>query len=641
MRKSVLFSLILFSLCARVPAAVRITETAAEITAATPGYRTVISKTPYRVSVRDSSRTILEHAGTRVQIEGGARKLDSVTQWRASGDTLFLTVAAANGPEVAVSLEFGIDRFAVSYRVPSRVKTERIEETFSLSSGGHWFGGNVTSGHHWPLETGEIVLDPFLASSNQTTPIWLTSSGAGVFMPAYEPMGFSINREKDGLFTLSVANTPALEYTILATRNIAEAHRAFLRLAGKPEIVPPREYFEDPIFNTWIEYMTKVTQADMEDYARKIRKSGFPCTILMLDDGWLSKYGDNRFEPKKFPHPRRMVEEIHKLGFKLVLWNVPFVEQGSMNFDRLAAEGWLVKSADGKTPGMTKWWNGEAAMVDLSNPAAYRWFLGELQGLQREYGVDGYKLDAGDAEFLRPEFVTFGGITPNRYTDLWAGLGRHFEINELRVSWLAQPWGLVERLRDKSSTWSLEDGLASIVPHGLTESIIGYPYFCPDIIGGGLDSSFLEQGHKLDEELFIRWTQASAFMPMMQFSYAPWRLSAKSGAVVKKYALLHRELGDYIWKLALQAREDGTPMVKPLFFRNPEDERTYAIRDQFLLGDRFLVAPVLTKGTAARDVYLPAGLWKDFWSAKLYRGGQTLKAFPAPIDTLPVFVSVE
>jgi alpha-glucosidase (family GH31 glycosyl hydrolase) len=255
--------------------------------------------------------------------------------------------------------------------------------------------------------------------------------------------------------------------------------------------------------------------------------------------------------------------------------------------------------------------------------------------------VDGYKLDAGDAEYFQPEFVTFGGITPNRYTDLWAGLGRHFEINELRVSWLAQPWGLVQRLRDKSSSWSIEDGLASIVPHGLTESILGYPYFCPDIIGGGLDSSFLKQGYKMDEELFVRWTEASALMPMMQFSYAPWRLTSKSEAIVKKYALLHKELGDYIWQLALRAREDGTPIVRPLFFRNPEDERTYGIRDEFLLGDRFLVAPVLVKGAAARDVYLPAGLWKDFWSGKLYRGGRAVESYPAPLETLPVFVSLE
>jgi len=110
---------------------------------------------------------------------------------------------------------------------------------------------------------------------------------------------------------------------------------------------------------------------------------------------------------------------------------------------------------------------------------------------------------------------------------------------------------------------------------------------------------------------------------------------------VKRYALLHKDLGDYIYSLALRAKEDGTPIVRPLFLRNPEDEATYTAQDQFLLGDRFLVAPVLARGATSRDVYLPAGTWKDFWTGRLYRGRQTLNDFPAPLDTLPVFVSVE
>ena len=639
-----LLTFLLTSGLASFAAISQFSESATEIRAGTPVYTVVVRKAPYAVSVRAGEREILGHGagpGARVILGQTAHRLDAVRHWSASGDTLFLDLSTEGGPDVAVSLHFHPDHIAVTWRVARDAKASALEENFPLAAGGHWYGGNVTSGHHWPLETTETVLDPFRATSNQASPVWLASSGAGVFVPTYEQMGFRINRAKDGLFSFDVKDTAVLDYRILVGANIAGAFRAFVALAGKPEIVPPRGYFAEPIFNTWIEYMTKVTQADVEAYARKIRDSGFPCSVLMLDDGWLGKYGDNRFEPKKFPNPRKMVDEIHKLGFKFVLWEVPFVEKASANFEPLRQKGWLVRAAGGREPAMVKWWNGEAAMVDLSNPEAYRWYLGELEWLQREYGVDGYKLDAGDAEYFDPAFVTFGRITPNRYTDLWASLGRRFDINELRVSWLAQSWGLVERLRDKSSDWRIETGLGSIVRHGLTESIIGYPYFCPDIIGGGLDSSFLEQGYRMDEELFIRWTQVSALMPMMQFSYAPWRLSPKSQEIVKRYALLHKDLGDYIYSLALRAREDGTPIVRPLFFRNPEDEATYTAQDQFLLGDRFLVAPVLAKGATSRDVYLPAGTWKDFWTGRLYAGRQILKDFPAPLDTLPVFVSVE
>ena len=625
-------------------AAATFSERPGEIRAATPAYTLTVQKAPYALSVRVGEREILGHGGgpgPRVVTGSSARRLGSVSGWQGRGDTLFVTVSTGpDSPDASLSMVLRPACIELSWRAGGGGRGARLEENFPLRTGGHWFGGNVTSGHLWPLETGESVFDPFRATSNQTTPVWLASSGAGIFVPTYARMGFSINRARDGLLTFHEDGSGSLVYQLIAAPNIAEAYRVFVSLAGKPAVVPPKEYFSEPIFNTWIEYMTKVSQTDMETYARKIRDSGFPCRILMLDDGWLAHYGDNRFQKDKFPDPKKMVDEIHHLGFRFVLWQVPFVEKDSINFEPLRSRGFLVLDASGKSPAMVRWWNGMAAMVDLSNPQAYQWYLGELQALERDYGVDGYKLDAGDAEYFRPEFVTFGGITPNRYTDLWAGLGRYFAINELRVSWLAQPWGLVERLRDKSSDWNVKTGLGAIVRHGLTETLIGYPYFCPDIIGGGLEGSFLQKGYRMDEELFLRWTEASALMPMMQFSYAPWRLSPATAAEVKRYALLHRDLGDYIYSLALAAKKDGSPIVKPLFFRNPEDERTYLAEDQFLLGDRFLVAPVLRKGAVARDVYLPVGTWKDFWTGRIYRGGQTLKDFPAPVEVLPVFVDV-
>jgi alpha-glucosidase (family GH31 glycosyl hydrolase) len=626
-------------------ASVAVSESRDELRANAAQYTLLIRKAPYAISVLKGAREILGHGagpGTRISTGGSVYRVGNVKTWRLSGDTLLLTLASeSGGPAADLSLTMRPRYIEVSWRIAGAVRVATLEENFPLKIGGHWFGGNVTSSHHWPLETAESVLDPFLATSNQTTPVWFASSGAAIFAPTYDPIGFSINQARSGLFSVHVRDSNTFDYRIIAGQNIADAYRTFTELAGKPESVPPKEYFDQPVFNTWIEYSTKISQAAMEDYARKIRDFGFPCKILMLDDGWLARYGDNRFDPAKFPDPKKMLDRIHRLGFKFVLWQVPFVEKVSTNFEALRRDGLLVLAESGNAPAMIKWWNGEAAMVDLSNPAAYRWYLGELQSLQRDFGVDGFKLDAGDAEYFDPRFVTAGKITPNRYTDLWAGMGRYFEINELRVSWLAQPWGLVQRLRDKSSDWSIDTGLGSIVRHALTESLIGYPYVCPDIIGGGLDSSFLEKGYRMDEELFVRWTEASALMPMMQFSYAPWRLSAGSVEIVKRYAALHTELGDYIYSLALRAKQDGTPIIRPLFLRNPEDEAAFTAQDEFLLGDRFLVAPVLTKGSVSRNVYLPAGTWKDFWSGKIFSGPRTLADYPAPLEMLPVFVSIE
>jgi alpha-glucosidase (family GH31 glycosyl hydrolase) len=72
----------------------------------------------------------------------------------------------------------------------------------------------------------------------------------------------------------------------------------------------------------------------------------------------------------------------------------------------------------------------------------------------------------------------------------------------------------------------------------------------------------------------------------------------------------------------------------------PEDDATYLIRDEFMVGDSLLVAPVVEPGVRQRDVYLPAGRWRDFWSESVLEGGRTLRDYPAPLETIPVFERV-
>lgn len=621
------------------------TQTAtARVEAAGSGYRLVCQGEPFQVRVYRDDRLVLAGSPGSAYVESGGRRhyLRGILDWSRSGTGLTVQAGSEDaGTRVDLDFRLEPDVIHVHWSVRSSEVPTAVGDSYELGPSGHWYGGPVTSGHIWPLETGSVEADPFLATSNQTTPFWLTSAGVGIFIDTYQPFGFSLNRNGDGKFSFRRAEVREFSHQILVGRDIAEVHRTFVRLAGIPRQLPLKRYFTEPIFNTWIEYTTGVTQQNVLDYARKIRDSGFPGHVLDLDDGWSTTYGDMVFDPVKFPDPKAMVEEVHRLGFKFALWVTPFIEERAENFRIARERGYLVQDASGTRPLLVRWWNGEAGLVDLSHPEAYDWFKSALFQLQREFGIDGFKLDAGDAQYFPAGSVSFGRVTPNRYTDLFAGLGRYFDINELRVSWRVQELGLVQRLRDKNSNWSRESGLASIVHHGLTESLIGYPFFCPDIIGGGLDSDFQDPDFAgIDPELMVRWTQAAAFMPMMQFSYAPWRLPEEHVALCRRYAEIHRDLGEYIWAQAQRALADGTPIVRPLFFRNPEDPATYTVLDQYLLGDRFLVAPVLTKAATARDVYLPAGVWKDFWSEEILTGGRTIHGYPTPLERLPVFVEL-
>lgn len=101
---------------------------------------------------------------------------------------------------------------------------------------------------------------------------------------------------------------------------------------------------------------------------------------------------------------------------------------------------------------------------------------------------------------------------------------------------------------------------------------------------------------------------------------------------------LHLRFAAYTYQLAEAATTTGEPIIAPLVYHAPDDPETFTITDQFMLGADVLVAPVVTKGAVSRDIYLPAGRWRDDQTGALHEGGRWLKAYPAPLDTLPIFI---
>lgn len=502
-----------------------------------------------------------------------------------------------------------------------------------------WYGGDVATSHNWPLNSGVNEVSPFYSAKNQTSPIWYSKKGLGLFVETYQTMGYSFNKPQNGFFNVWIKNTGNFSCKITFGKDIREAFTTINKLIGWPANTPEFEYFRYPVFNTWIQYMTAVDQEKVKDYASNISKFGFPYSIIEIDDKWTSKYGNFTFDTKKFPDPSSLFDSLKRAGKDIVLWVTPFFEETCDNYQFLKDKGYLVLKAGSTDVYTVEWWNGMAAMIDFSNPEAMQWYITQLQELAQKYTIGGYKLDAGDADFLDQPYKTFKPITAQQYTDLFASIGKYFKINELRVSWLVQKDGLVQRLRDKAPSWSKADGIGSLIPHALTNSLIGYPFLCPDMIGGGLDSGFKGENFKgMDQEMFVRWAQTSSLMPMMQFSYAPWQTEQQKIEIVRKYVVLHECFSDYIYQLACDVVQTGMPIIRPLFLEYPDDDQTYGITDQFLLGDRYLAAPVVTK-TTARKVYLPSGNWCDFWTGKIYKGSQLI-TYDAPLEIMPLFVKI-
>jgi alpha-glucosidase len=290
---------------------------------------------------------------------------------------------------------------------------------------------------------------------------------------------------------------------------------------------------------------------------------------------------------------------------------------------------------DPNNPGaalMIKWWNGHSALLDFTHPPAETWFRSELDRLQSDYGIDGFKLDAGDFNFYHWAVPHKKNTGFAEQGELYARIGLDYPLNEYRACFKLGGEPLAQRLHDKNFNW---EDLRKLVPSMTLLGLMGYPFACPDMIGGGEYRSFLAL-EKLDQELIVRSAQVHALMPMMQFSVAPWRvLDATHLAAAKEAALLHQQFGPKILKLAKAASVSGEPIVKSMEYAYPEGD--YAlIHDQFLLGDDYLVAPVLESGVREREVILPAGKWKYIPTGEVFTGPGKV-VVEVPLEVLAYF----
>jgi len=506
--------------------------------------------------------------------------------------------------------------------------------------GEKWYGAYTAKAfNNTPLK--DLNFQPYLANEkmndlnkdnrgNQAAPFFVSNKGRYVWSNEPFVFGFSngslvINSDAEKVNPVAAGKT-------LRDAYLAGMQKHFPPLGKTPNAL----MFKMPQYNTWIELGTNQNQLDILKYANDVLVNNFPAGVFMIDDGWAKAYGNFEFDPTTFPDPKGMMEKLHSQGFKVMLWLTPFVSPDGRGFKELQRLKALVLRKDGKGPALVKWWNGYSACLDLTKPAAVNWLTTKLKNLQTQYGIDGFKFDAGDFDF----YTKGSPVFPNEETnttgqvqaELYGKLGTAFDFNEFRAGWKNGNQPLAQRLQDKQYSW---DELTLLVPDMISGGIIGQPFTCPDLIGGGLISTFENIDYsKFDQELMIRSAQTQALMPMMQFSVAPWRvLDTMHLRLCRQAALLHANMGNYIYQLAMQTAQTGEPIVRHMEYMFP-NEGFESSDDQYMLGDKYLVAPMVVKGTT-RTVKLPKGNWIDE-KGKKYKGGQTV-TIEVPLNRLPFF----
>ncbi len=624
-------------------------ETNQEFVLRCQGYQVHITKTGFGLTIQRNGDVVLQSAqphdaqsNLSFRTNGAVYNLTKFKEKHMDGNTLVLLYGTDLDKDTVGRVELTPEANVVHVKTWALNYNGQLIPSlrYRIAPSGYWFGGGFqgwSDPQVFPLNDAHIVKNGFFAEgSTQGTPAWYNTKGTAIWVRTPLDFRYSFNAiagdKGDGMLFVEMPQASELSYDILIGSDIKDVVQRIVREIGYPQSTPPEDYFRQQIFTTWVEYKTEVSQLKVLEFAHAIREAKIPAGFIEIDDKWESHYGDTQFDATKFPDPKAMVDALHGMGFKVTLWLHPFVNLDSNTYAQLRHSGNLVGDRTGDA-GLIQWWQGIGAVWDFSNPVAAAAYRARLTELQSKYGFDGFKFDGGDVNLVPRDLKTHADITAAQYADVYnRETTAHFSYNEARVGVYSQPLGIVQRLIDKQSTWGRNNGLAAVIPEALNLSMRGYPYVMPDIVGGNQYGS-----DKIEKELMIRWAQASALMPLMQFSVGPWHFDDETVRLCREAAELHVKFAPYIYELAQGSRTSGEPIIAPLWYSVPADANTYQLTDEFMLGNDVVVAPVVAQGTVSRDVYLPEGEWREL------NGGNTLHAgwhrgYAAPLSVLPVFV---
>ncbi|XP_035704784.1 myogenesis-regulating glycosidase, partial [Folsomia candida] len=537
----------------------------------------------------------------------------------------------------------------------SSTYARRLEDCFNVGSGDYIYGGSETLNQYWPVNADKKNENPYITSDflggyefgDLLENYWLFSKGAAVHVDEENPLFVSWDTNRPGQICFVSADAYpydkrdvlTLKYTVCTGDNVKTVHQAnFNKFYQKPTGLPDQTMLIRPLWSTWAQYKTDVNQSIVLDYANQVMSRGFELSShIEIDDKWEPCYGQEEFDFNKFPDPAEMVSQIKAMNLRVTLWIHPFINFGCDLFTTAVNDDYFMKDQKGKAA-ITSWWAGSnAGVIDTNNERAVTWWRARLERLRTEYGIDSFKFDAGEVNWLPYSRSLEGNqdLAPNTYTTKYIEAIAPFGgLVEARVGRLSQEHPIFVRMLDKLSHWGYDAGLKSMIPTALLFGILGYPFVLPDMIGGNA------YGDWPTKELYIRWLQVNVFMPAIQFSIVPWdsHFDDQTIEICIKILSIREQYKDEILIAANQAVADGTPINRPLWWVDPTDSETFTVGQEYMLGENILVAPVVEEGATTLDIYLPIGNWRSGVTNLTYVGPGWLRNVDAPLDIVNFYI---
>ncbi|KAG0715132.1 Myogenesis-regulating glycosidase [Chionoecetes opilio] len=397
---------------------------------------------------------------------------------------------------------------------------------------------------------------------------------------------------------------------------------------------------EDRLKNpVWIPWMTPdsptLTQAGVLRYVdRVVTNATGMLGHIVLPASWQTRPGELEFDPDRFPDPLALSEALKAKRFHLALTLHPFVSVDVPDFNKGASVGLWVRQRDSVLPALAHYDERHPCVVtDFSNPRASQWYASKLEQLKEKYGIDRFHLQPADGHAL-PAYHDHHTPMPGSDNTLV-----HFMASVSSVSPpVSTETAVMPPLPPTFVTMGSGDGswrgMETLVPRVLTLAMLGFPFIDVGPVGG-----IARAGHVPERELYIRWIEASAFLPAMQMSVLPSTYDQEVEDIAEEYLALRKQLVlPRLMQKVQEALDYGTPLITPLALFLPDDPEAKQVDDQWMLGDDLMVAPVTRRGARTRTLYLPKGIWREGIEGNLRNGGRWVRDYKVPINKIPYFI---
>ena len=626
-----------------------VTDSASTLTLATTGLQVKIQKSPYRVSVYKADGTTLI-----------ARQYDPAT---------FRNVGWASDGATTVT------RIEDHWYTPSGERFEGFGERYDyLDQRGKDVHNYVYNQYQDQGANHRTYL---------SVPFYTNSAGYGVYLPSTRYSIFNLGTHLSDMAGFTVDTSGALNSTAdyyFFTGSRAEILDDYTATTARPEL-PPKW-----AFGLWMSANEWNTQSEVMTELNNVTSNDIPTSAMVLEQwsdeatfylwhgatytpkpgGQALSYADLTFPAgTAWSNPKAMVTAAHNQNIKVVLWQIPVLKQ---NFDTnpptapqqhvndrdyAIAQGYVLgDGAGGAYRIPTGQWFGDSTVPDFTKTAAVNWWMSKRAYLFDDVGIDGFKTDGSEAVFGRN--VTAGdgrrgdelhNAYPNAYTGVYdtyietktGGNGVQFS----RAGTSGAQANSIYWAGDQSSTFG---AFSEAVRAGISAGQSGVPFWAWDL--AGFTGSFPSA------ELYLRSTAMATFSPIMQYhsekaspspseARTPWNVQARTGdtsviPTFRKFANVRMNLIPYLYTEGRNAANTGLPLMQAMSIQYGSDATAAAQDQQYMFGRQLLVAPITTQGATARNVYLPAGEWYDFWNGGRAQGPGT-KTYLAGTDTIPVY----